>query len=107
VPEIALFLWTDLTLGLDGFEDHPSHLPQTPESRAASLVRAAMLFRKRFKLGQVPPEGPKGDPFCMDTWRYALDRIHPPSHFRCSRSTSLDGCLTVAVSPVLVERIGA
>ena len=79
-PESCCFREPDLTLGLDGFEDHPSHLPQTPESRAASLVRAAMLFRKKFKLGQVPPEGPKGDPFCMDTWRYALNRIHPPFH---------------------------
>jgi len=70
-----------LTLGLDGFEDQPSHLPQTPVSRAANLIRAGMLFRKKFKLGQVPPEGPKGDPFCMDTWRYAASsRIYPPSH---------------------------
>jgi carnitine O-acetyltransferase len=97
----------DLTLGLDGFEDQPSHLPQTPESRAANLIRAAMLFRKKFKLGQVPPEGPKDDPFCMDTWRYAFSRIHPLSHSWFSWNVLLGGCSTAAVSPVLAGRTGA
>jgi len=69
-----------LMIGLDGFEDQPSHLPQTPVSRAANLVRAAMVFRKQFKLGQIPPEGPKDDPWCMNTWRYPFSRIHPLSH---------------------------
>jgi len=69
----------DLTIGLDGFEDQPSHLPQTPVSRAADLIRATMVFRKQFKLGNVPPEGPKDDPWCMDTWRYTFNRIHPLS----------------------------
>ncbi|KAF9785036.1 acyltransferase ChoActase/COT/CPT [Thelephora terrestris] len=61
-----------------GFEDQPSHLPQTQASRAANLIRATMLFRKKFKLGQVPPEGPKGDPWCMDTWRWMFDCCRIP-----------------------------
>lgn len=96
----------DLTIGLDGFEDQPSHLPQTPASRAANLIRAAMLFRKEFKLGQVPPEGPKDDPFCMDTWRYDFRRIYPVPYSGSSWIVLLDGCSTVAVSLVLAGRTG-
>ena len=58
-----------LTRATDGFDDHPSHLPQTALNRAANLVRAAMLFRKQFKEGQVPPEATREGPMCMDTWR--------------------------------------
>ncbi|KAJ3771932.1 hypothetical protein FB446DRAFT_704251 [Lentinula raphanica] len=32
-----------------GFDDHPSHLRQTPAARAAALARGAMLFRKKLK----------------------------------------------------------
>jgi len=96
----------DLTIAIDGFEDQPSHLPQTQVSRAANLIRAAMLFRKKFKLGQVPPEGPKDDPWCMDTWRYAFSPIYILFHPRCSSGMSLGGCSTAVASPVLVERTG-
>ena len=103
---LAASLWV-LTTVLDGFEDQPSHLPQTPASRAANLIRGAMLFRKKFKLGQVPPEGPKNDPFCMDTWRCALSRIHTLSHPQYSWGVLLGGCSTVVVSQGLVGRTGA
>lgn len=99
--------WTRSDDGLDGFEDQPSHLPQTPASRAANLIRAAMLFRKKFKLGQVSPEGPKDDPLCMDTWRYAFSRIYPASYSGYSWSMLLGGCSTAVASPVLAGRTGA
>lgn len=53
----------------DGFVEHPVHLPQTPVHRAASLIRAAMLYRQQLKLGQAEPEKTKEGPICMDTYR--------------------------------------
>ncbi|KAI0352129.1 carnitine acetyl transferase [Trametes cingulata] len=72
-----------------GFKDHPSHLPQTPVHRAASIVRAGMLFREQYKLGQVPPEATKEGPICMDSWRWMFD---------CSRvpGPEVDWCVTHA-----------
>ncbi|KAI0642267.1 carnitine acetyl transferase [Trametes meyenii] len=61
-----------------GFKEHPSHLPQTALHRAASLVRAVMLFREQYKLGQVPPEATKEGPICMDTWRWMFDCSRVP-----------------------------
>lgn len=54
----------------DGFKDHPAHLPQTPVHRAASLVRAVMLFREQLKLGTLQPEATKEGPICMDSYRW-------------------------------------
>ncbi|KAJ4473588.1 carnitine acetyl transferase [Lentinula aciculospora] len=65
-----------------GFDDHPSHLRQTPAARVAALARGAMLFRKKLKQGKVTPEGTKEGPFCMDTYRWMFD---------CCRIPGLDG----------------
>ncbi|GBE89636.1 Carnitine O-acetyltransferase, mitochondrial [Sparassis crispa] len=61
-----------------GFKEHPPHLPQTSVHRAASLVRAGMLFRQQVKLGQVPPDAVKEGPLCMDTWRWMFDCSRVP-----------------------------
>ncbi|KAI0079400.1 carnitine acetyl transferase [Panus rudis PR-1116 ss-1] len=61
-----------------GFDDHPAHLPQGAIPRAAAIVRAAMLFRQQFKLGQVKPESTKEGPLCMDTWRWMFDCCRIP-----------------------------
>ncbi|CDO69773.1 hypothetical protein BN946_scf184766.g18 [Trametes cinnabarina] len=61
-----------------GFKEHPAHLPQTPLHRAASIVRAVMLFREQFKLGQVPSERTKEGPICMDSWRWMFDCCRVP-----------------------------
>ncbi|CCM01355.1 uncharacterized protein FIBRA_03405 [Fibroporia radiculosa] len=63
---------------IDGFDDHPAHLPQTPAHRAASIVRAAMLFRQKLKLGQLEPEATKEGPICMDTYRWMFDCCRVP-----------------------------
>jgi len=44
--------------------------PRAARHRAASLTRAAMLYRRSLKRGEVPPEGTKEAPSCMDTYRY-------------------------------------
>ncbi|OJT06724.1 Carnitine O-acetyltransferase, mitochondrial [Trametes pubescens] len=62
----------------NGFKEHPAHLPQTALHRAASIVRAAMLFREQFKLGEVPPEATKEGPICMDSWRWMFDCCRVP-----------------------------
>ena len=81
----------------DGFKEHPKHLPQTPLHRAASIVRAAMLFREQYKLGQVPPEKTKEGSICMDTWRYVFSVVsETPS---TELITLQDGCLTVVAYP--------
>ncbi|KAH9913563.1 carnitine acetyl transferase [Epithele typhae] len=79
--------WDDLGYmgyrdSVHGFKEHPSHFPKTPLHRAASLVRAVMLFREQYKLGQVPPEATKEGPICMDTWRWMFDccRMPGPTH---------------------------
>ncbi|GJE93891.1 choline/carnitine O-acyltransferase [Phanerochaete sordida] len=61
-----------------GFKDHPAHLPQESLNRAAHIVRATMLFRQQFKLGQVKPEATKEGPICMDTWRWMFDCCRIP-----------------------------
>ncbi|KAI0832103.1 carnitine acetyl transferase [Trametes gibbosa] len=61
-----------------GFKEHPAHLPQTPLHRAASIVRAAMLFREQYKLGQVSPEATREGPICMDSWRWMFDCSRVP-----------------------------
>jgi hypothetical protein len=43
--------------------------PRAARYRAASLTRAAMLYRRALKRGEVPAEGTKETPFCMDTYR--------------------------------------
>ncbi|KAG8791441.1 Carnitine O-acetyltransferase mitochondrial [Ceratobasidium sp. 428] len=62
-----------------GFTPHPSHLPQTPVHRAAALTRSAMLFRQRFKRGELAPDATKEGPFCMDTWRWMFDCCRVPA----------------------------
>ncbi|OSX64457.1 hypothetical protein POSPLADRAFT_1055072 [Postia placenta MAD-698-R-SB12] len=61
-----------------GFVEHPVHLPQTPVHRAASLIRAAMLYRQQLKLGQAEPEKTKEGPICMDTYRWMFDCCRVP-----------------------------
>ena len=56
-------------LSIDGFGEHPTRFPQTAVHRAATLIRATMLFRQQFKLGEVKPEATRDGPMCMDTWR--------------------------------------
>jgi carnitine O-acetyltransferase len=63
---------------VDGFEEHPSFLPQSAVSRAAALIRAALLIRRRLKRGQLQPEATKEGPLCMDSWRYIF--VYPRRH---------------------------
>lgn len=56
-------------LSADGFDDQPSHLPQSPAGRAAGIARAALIFRQKLKLGLIRPEATKEGPICMDTYR--------------------------------------
>ena len=57
----------------DGFADLPSAQgitgPRAARYRAASLTRAAILYRRSLKRGEVSAEGTKDTPFCMDTYR--------------------------------------
>ena len=43
--------------------------PRATRYRAASLTRAAMLYRRALRRGEVPAEGTKDAPLCMDTYR--------------------------------------
>jgi carnitine O-acetyltransferase len=43
--------------------------PRAARYRAASLTRAAMFYRRAIKRGEVPAEGTKDTPLCMDTYR--------------------------------------
>ncbi|CAE6431865.1 unnamed protein product [Rhizoctonia solani] len=61
-----------------GFTPHPAHLPQTTSHRAAALTRSAMLFRQRFKRGEITPDATKEGPMCMDTWRWMFDCCRVP-----------------------------
>lgn len=81
----------------DGFEDHPAHLPQSAVSRAAATIRAASIFRQKFKLGQVLPEATKEGPLCMDSWRY----VHNTIFQQLIELRLPDGCLTVLAFLVL------
>ena len=80
----------------DGFDQQPSHLPQSPSARAAAITRATMVFRQQLKRGLVAPEAAKEGPLCMDTYRYlytlSLINIH---------LGKLDGCLIVVASLAL------
>lgn len=88
---------------LDGFDAHPSHYPQTPTHRAAALTRATMLFRQKLKLGQLPVEGTKDTPFCMDTFRWT-ERV---VSIKCRRLiVLLDGCSIAVASLALRALIG-
>jgi len=53
----------------DGFDAQPTHLPQTPAGRAATIARGVMIFRQKLKQGLVKPDATKEGPLCMDTYR--------------------------------------
>ncbi|KAF8967724.1 carnitine acetyl transferase [Flammula alnicola] len=61
-----------------GFDNQPSHLPQSPAARAAGITRAAMIFRQKLKQGLVKPESTKEGPICMDTYRWMFDCCRVP-----------------------------
>ncbi|KAI0306076.1 carnitine acetyl transferase [Multifurca ochricompacta] len=65
-----------------GFADPPSAQgllgPSTARHRAASLTRAAMLYRRALKRGEVPAEGTQDTPLCMDTYRWLFDCARVP-----------------------------
>ncbi|KAI0272336.1 acyltransferase ChoActase/COT/CPT [Gloeopeniophorella convolvens] len=69
-----------------GFADPPAETvpagelagPAAARYRAASLTRAAMLYRAALKRGEVPAEGTKDAPFCMDTYRWMFDCTRVP-----------------------------
>ncbi|PSR72459.1 hypothetical protein PHLCEN_2v11673 [Hermanssonia centrifuga] len=61
-----------------GFKSQPVQHLHPALHRAASLVRASMLFRQQFKLGKVPPERTRDGPLCMDTWRWMFDCCRIP-----------------------------
>ena len=69
------------TLPVDGFADPPNAQgmlgPRAARYRAASLTRAAMLYRRALKRGEVPAEGTKDTPFCMDTYRFVFNPFGP------------------------------
>ncbi|KAG8985626.1 Carnitine O-acetyltransferase mitochondrial, partial [Tulasnella sp. 427] len=62
--------------------EQANHLPHTPVSRAAYLIRAALLERRAFKQGSMLPEMNRKDAMCMDTWRWMFD---------CCRIPGLEG----------------
>ena len=51
--------------------------PRAARYRVASLTRAAMLYRRALNLkrGEVPAEGTKETPLCMDTFRCVSDDV--------------------------------
>ncbi|KAF8493204.1 acyltransferase ChoActase/COT/CPT [Russula emetica] len=65
-----------------GFADPPNAQgmmgPRATRYRAASLTRAAMLYRRALKRGEVPAEGAKDAPLCMDTYRWMFDCARVP-----------------------------
>ncbi|RDB23658.1 Carnitine O-acetyltransferase, mitochondrial [Hypsizygus marmoreus] len=61
-----------------GFIAQPAHLPQTSAARAAGLARAAMIFRKDLKTGQLKPDATKAGYLCMDTYRWMFDCCRVP-----------------------------
>lgn len=60
---------------LDGFDSQPTHLPQGPAGRAATIARGAMIFRQQLKQGLIQPDATKEGPLCMDTYRQ--DSLNP------------------------------
>src|SRR5258708_3484465 len=93
----SLFVARIPTLPVDGFADPPSAQgllgPRAARYRAASLTRAAMLYRRALKRGEVPAEGSKDTPFCMDTYRFVLNPVWTASLL----TSSPGGCSTVRV----------
>ena len=77
----SLFVVRVSTLPVDGFADPPNAQgmlgPRAARYRAASLTRAAMLYRRALKRGEVPAEGTKDTPFCMDTYRFVFNPFGP------------------------------
>lgn len=61
-----------------GFDDHPQRYPRGPEHRAAALTRAILLFRQRYKKGELSPESTRDGPLCMDTYRWMFDCCRVP-----------------------------
>ena len=92
-----LFVARIPTLPVDGFADPPNAQgllgPHAARYRAASLTRAAMLYRRALKRGEVPAEGTKDTPFCMDTYRFVLS----PIWTACLFTSNPGGCSTVRV----------
>jgi len=74
----------------DGFDAHPKHLPQTSVHRAAAMTRAVLLFRQKYKLGELKPEATKEGPICMDTYRWMFDCCRVPG------SSGLDWAVSYA-----------
>ncbi|KAG8943132.1 Carnitine O-acetyltransferase mitochondrial [Tulasnella sp. 424] len=70
---------------LEDFWDNTGYLKyrdSTAVSRAAYLIRAALLERRAYKQGTMLPEMNRKDPICMDTWRWMFD---------CCRIPGLEG----------------
>ncbi|KAH7101487.1 acyltransferase ChoActase/COT/CPT [Auriculariales sp. MPI-PUGE-AT-0066] len=61
-----------------GFDEHPAHLPQRSTHRAAAIARAALLFRRQLKQGQLTPDATKEGAICMDTFRWMFDCCRIP-----------------------------
>ncbi|KAJ8521273.1 hypothetical protein ONZ45_g2023 [Pleurotus djamor] len=61
-----------------GFDRQPAHLPQSPAGRAATLARAAMIFRQNLKQGLIKPEATREGALCMDTYRWMFDCCRVP-----------------------------
>ncbi|TDL30189.1 carnitine acetyl transferase [Rickenella mellea] len=65
-----------------GYDNHPSHYPQTPAHRAAALTRATLLFRQQCRRGELEPDKTKEGAICMDAYRWMFD---------CCRIPGLEG----------------
>ena len=75
IPEYRLSIISSHSTWSDGFDRGPT-LRQLPRrirnsaaSRAASIARAAMIFRQQLKQGLIKPDTIKGTPLCMDNYR--------------------------------------
>jgi hypothetical protein len=55
----------------DGFYD--SATSKKPVTRAAEIIRSAMLFRDQLRRGELEPEATKEGPIDMDTYRLVIN----------------------------------
>ena len=83
----------------DGFDAHPSHLPQTPSARAAGLTRAALIFRQNLRRGLLKPDSTKEGHLCMDTYRCFRTLFTKP--YLLANDYLSDGCSIVVVYQAL------
>ncbi|KZT55740.1 CoA-dependent acyltransferase [Calocera cornea HHB12733] len=61
-----------------GFTPSPLHLTSHPAYHVASIVCAALLFRKALYASQLAPDSVKEGPLCMDSDRWMFNCCRMP-----------------------------